>query len=148
MRIFQHEMHGDDRRKAQIDHEILTEYDRADQRDRSKARYVQHRQASHRHPDIGRADQRAEPRAEDRQGEPAGTCAARKVSESTAKNSENSAPPTKPPTKPSAVAAGDDRRHEAADRADQHHALDAEIEDTGLLDDEFAGCPPAAAASR
>ncbi len=28
---------------------------------------------------------------------------------------------------------------EAGDRAEQHHALDAEIEDAALLDDEFAG---------
>jgi hypothetical protein len=35
-------------------------------------------------------------------------------------------------------AAGRQAHGEAADRADQHHALDAEIQDPGALGDEFA----------
>jgi hypothetical protein len=34
------------------------------------------------------------------------------------------------------------------DRAHDHHALDAEIEDAGAFDNQFADAPRAAAASR
>ena len=70
---------------------------------------------------------------------PAGTCAARKLSARMLNSSENSAPPIMPPRDPDRRASGFHRESEAADGADEHHALDAEVEHAGFLDDEFPG---------
>ena len=53
-------------------------------------------------------------------------------------SSENTAPARMPASTPSQGEPVSRRGGEAADRAHDHHALDAEIEHAGALDDEFA----------
>ena len=69
---------------------------------------------------------------------PVATWLAASVSVSSAKSAASAAPAGTPRRTPSEWLPVASCAGEAADRAHQHHALDAEIEHAGALDDEFA----------
>ena len=69
---------------------------------------------------------------------PVATWLASSVRVSTPKPSAITSPAAGAGEDPQRGAAGDDGNAEGGDGAHQHHALDAEVEDAGLLDHQFA----------
>ncbi len=129
-----------DQREGGIDQEILVEQNRPDDGKAGENRQVQLRQRVERHADIGFADQRAEAGAEDgkrqagrhlvgqqdlgQDGEGKGKCSTGKRRGSDTQDRT----------------AGGHGNGKADHCTHQHHPLDAEIEHTGFLGDQFAGC--------
>ena len=130
--------HRGDQREGQIDQRVVAEQHRADERSVAEAGDRELRQGVQRRADIVLPEQRAEPDPENGEGEPGGDLVGDEAQSQKPEEERERRAGQRAGGGPGIEAAGSRGDRKGAHRADQHHALDAEVEDPGFLGHQLA----------
>jgi hypothetical protein len=135
--VAQHVPDRRDQQDGEVDHRGMAEEDRPRDRDGPACLREEVGDGGEGRAGIAHAQKRRETDPEERQREPRGDLVRQKNLRQDAEDGRRIMPP---PSREEGQrdASGFGRDDEAGDRADDHHALDAEVEDAGLLDHELA----------
>ena len=138
-RPVEEEPDADDQRQREVDEGVLAEQDAPDQRDIGEAGNIQMRRRRNLLADEAGADQAGKADAENGQREAGGDLVDRKPQRHQREDQRHQHAGDDAAQRADDDRAGEPGAAEAAGRADDHHALDAEVEHAGAFGHELAG---------